>query len=118
MRTKVFAFNRRRVEIIEVVNDCDSPPAFSQQAIDKMRSNESGAASDQNILHKKQSLVRGGKRSATLLSITCSIISTEDPKRRRRFALPAHSKSISSHKSTSAIPNARPGRIRLSVAAD
>jgi len=37
-------------------------------------------------------LERGGKRSATPLWIDDPIANLKDPKRRRRFALPAHSK--------------------------
>ena len=42
----VRTFDRGIVEIVEVVNDGYVPAAFRQQAIDKMRTDETGAAGD------------------------------------------------------------------------
>jgi len=47
----VRSLDRRIVEVVEVIDDCDSPVAFSHQTIDEVRTNEARAAGDENASH-------------------------------------------------------------------
>ena len=51
MRGDVCSLNRRIVEVVEIIDDCDSPIAFGHQTIDEVRADESRAASDENAPH-------------------------------------------------------------------
>ena len=47
IRTLVF----RLIKIVKIVNDRDLPAAFGEQSVDKMRTNKSGTAGDEDIFH-------------------------------------------------------------------
>ena len=52
MRADVLAFDCGRVEVVEVIDDSDSPIALAEQSLDQVRSDEACAASDKNVFHK------------------------------------------------------------------
>src|ERR1051326_3161730 len=93
----VVAFDRGRVEIVEIIDDGDPPIAFAEKPIDKMRADKSRAACDQDVSH-----VLGALYLVLLLKL-------RDVENRSKY--PAQSTKItSSHKSTNASPNARRDR--------
>src|SRR2546423_11828948 len=51
MRGDVCSLNRRIVEVVEIIDDRNSPIAFGHQTIDEVRADKACAASNENLFH-------------------------------------------------------------------
>src|SRR5689334_11437065 len=78
MLLDVRSLEPRIVEVVEVVDDGDSPITFGHQAIDEVRTDKACSAGDENILHfrKGVSTGSGSDRVTIIQSISISFRSS------------------------------------------